>query len=297
MSASILVPTLLACLGFGAGTAMMKHGMATRFPALTLRGALRDRRVIVEAILRNKIWTAGALINLAGGVFQILALSRGDITLVQPLVNMNIVLTVGAGVFLMGERVSRREAAGVVVVVLGAVLLGLSAGTPSVAVVDRGALRALFVGVVALATLLGLSLRSKRPPLAIEVGLALMAGCLFGLGFAYVKVVTIEIAELGRGGLPPPAALAGFLLGDFALWMILAANLAAFFLMQGAFSHGRVSVVSPLTTIAAILIPVVAGIFVFHEAVGPLRASGIAAVVAGTALLALPSGSPRPRPS
>lgn len=291
---SFVLPTLLACLAFGIGTAMMKHGVATKIPGISLARATKEWRSVLSAVLANRLWLGGLAASLAGGLFQVVALSRGELSLVQPLVNLNVAITVGAGVALMGERVSRREGAGLAVILAGAVLLGMSATDPGDPVVDRRALWILFAAAVILCLAVGAALVTRRGASA-ELGLAALAGILFGLAIAFVKVLSMEVAGIveavGASAGPGAAraavfAAAAHLARSPATWIVVAANLVAFVALQAAFSHGRVAVVSPVTTILSVLVPVIAGIVVLSEDPGWLRWAGIVSTVVGTVVLA-----------
>jgi drug/metabolite transporter (DMT)-like permease len=286
-----LIYTALACLGFGVGTTMMKHGMASEFPKVSLATFLKEWKSILFAILKNKVWVFGVIINITGGLFNVMALASGEITLVQPLVNLNIVITVLAGVLILKERISRLEISGVMVVILGAILLGMTVSAGGSPTMVKSMLM-LLTGIVTVycIAMAGYLSVSKNGFIALEFGLATIAGMLFGLGFAYIKVATITSDAILKdaGGLTASAVLS--IVVSYPVIVVILANIFATIAQQGAFSHGRVALVSPVTTIFAVVTPVVSGAIVFGEQVGLLRGAGIALVMFGTALFSLKSG-------
>ena len=272
--------TLLACLGFGVGAALQKHGVTKKLPRLSFATLRDDWRGVLRAFASNWTWWLGVLTSLSGGVFLILALAHGEISVVQPLVNLNILVAILAGVLALGERLSRVEWAGALAMVGGAVLLSVGAGA---AVAPPAGFEATVLvltasGVAAVAGILAATRTGRFRP---EILFAAAGGLTFGLANVHMKVLTLHLAGLS-GGLGPLAAAA---LADWALWGVIAANGAGFLFFQMALSNGRVSVVNTLNTIGSVVLPVASGFAAFGERPGAARVAGIAVVVAGTALL------------
>lgn len=279
-----LVFTLLACVGFGVGSALQKHGMATKLPKLSLSRLVHDLPGVLGAVFKNWIWVAGLGLNLLGGLCMIVALNTGELSVVQPLVNVNVLIAMLAGVLWLHERLSRTEWVAAAVLLTGAAILVLAGATgapgpgPSV---DEGRvawLSAGCLGLVALLALLGRLARTTSP----EAFLAVSAGLLFGLSGVYIKLAGVH---LGDPSARPLLDVAGAVASDWAVWGLIVLNVVGFVLYQAAFSHGRVAIVSPLTTNATAVLPVVAGLVAFGEPMGPGKLVGVLVIVAGTTLL------------
>ncbi|RJO65061.1 MAG: hypothetical protein C4523_16765 [Myxococcales bacterium] len=281
-----LVWTILACIGFGVGGAMQKHGMAAKLPKLSFGALWRDWRRILATMLRNWIWLVGVAVNLIGAAFMVLAIDAGEISVVQPLLNVNVVLAMLIGVVALHERLSAAEWAGAAVLMLGATLLSTASGDAASVGIAAGAVKAeaifwmsaVCVGVVVLLASSGRVTRGRITP---EPFLALGAGLLFGLGTVCLKVLTLRLGEATGAWYE----LTWQAIGDWPLWGLIATNLVGFVLFQMAFSYGRVAVVSPLSTNASMVLPVVAGTAALGEPMGWLKAAGIAVVAIGTTLL------------
>lgn len=280
-----LVFTLLACLGFGVGSAMQKHGMATKLPKLTLARLVHDLPAVLGVVFKNWIWLGGLLLNLAGGLCMIVALTTGEISVVQPLVNVNVLIAMLAGVVVLGERLAPMEWLAASVLLAGAALLVLTGvGTPSVVAptFDEGRVAWLSLGCLGVVAALGLAAKLARGKLNPEVVLALAAGLLFGLSGVCIKVAGLHVTALAGG---PWLDLAWALATDWSAWGVIVLNVVAFVMYQAAFSHGRVAIVSPLTTNATAVLPVVAGLAAFGEPLGPGKLAGVVVIVVGTSLL------------
>ncbi len=276
-----LVYVLLACAGLGAGAAMQKHGMATRLPELSMGTLVRDLGRVVRTVVRSPIWVLGGALNLAGAGCLVLAIDAGELSVVQPLTNLNLVVSVVAGVLVLRERLSTGERVGVASLVAGGVLLSLSGlrGAPPPAVVPAAVL--LWSGGGCLAVVLALHLAARVRPARIgpELALGISSGLLYGVGVVCLKALTSRVHGLS------PAAAAWMAVASLPLWGILAANAVAYAFEQLAFSHGRVAVVDPLCTGGGGLVPVAVGAAALGERIDLLRAAGLVVLGSGLALL------------
>lgn len=272
--------TLLACLGFGVGAALQKHGVSKRLPRLSFATLRDDWRVVLRGFASNWTWWLGVLTSLTGGLFLILALAHGEISVVQPLVNLNILVAILAGVLFLGERLSPVEWAGALAMVGGAGLLSVGAGPAVVPPpgFETPALVLTAIGVLVIGAFLVATRVNRWPP---EVLFAAAGGLTFGLANVHLKVLTIHLGGVtgGLGGMVGAAAT------DWALWGVVAANGVGFVCFQMALSNGRVSVVNTLNTIGSVVLPVASGFVAFGEQPIAARVAGIAIVVAGTAML------------
>lgn len=264
--------TLLACLCFGSGAALQKHGVATRLPPLSLHSLIRDWRSILRALFLNRFWLLGGFANICGSVFMILAVNSGEISVVQPLINANVLVAILAGVLLLKERLSRVEWVGASMLLSGAAMVALSADTQvEFAGYDPYGLCLISLICAALASILPLATRmlGRGNP---EPFLAVSAGLWFGLSTVFLKVLTMSVWDW-------------WIVFEWSLWALIAVNVVGFILYQMAFSHGRVSLVSPLTTIASMVPPVIVGLLTMSEEAHPLKLWGITVVAVGTILL------------
>jgi uncharacterized membrane protein len=263
---------------------MQKHGVATRLPRLTWETLRRDWIGIVRALLGNWLWLAGILVGFTGAVMFAVALAIGELTIVQPLVNLNMLVAMAIGVFILGERLARGEWVGGLLMIIGAAVLGLSLGGVEAIVQTRTGVAAGVRGLSAVgiaSVLLVMSLARLIPSFRKELAYALAGGLSFGLGNMLLKTASLSLSEAAPGIVAGAMAL----ILDWATWGVVAGNAVGFVLFQMAFSHGRVSVVNPLNTISSSLLPVAAGFAVYGERSDLLRVLGIVVVLAGTAVL------------
>jgi len=263
-----LLQAIVASTTLTIGLYVLK-GAAVRLPSLDGGGRAW------LAMVRDPAWLAGVALQTAGYALYVYALTDAPLSLVHTVLNGGVALFVVLSVVGLGERATPSEWLGVGVTLVALLLLGISLGDEeSVAAAPRGEL-AFSLATTALAMLAVVADRSERR----AIGSAVASGLLLGLGSVYAK----DLAS---------APSVGAALTSAALPLSLVANLAGFGLMQWAFQAGRGLVVMPLFSCLSNLVPVVAGVVVFGEALpdhgvaAVLRPLAFALALGGTALLA-----------
>ncbi len=292
-----LIYTLIAATFFGLGAAMQKHGMATEFPKIGLREFLKNWRNIIKTLFANKLWLAGFAAGPIGGAFLFQAMSDGEISVIQPLMNVGMLVTVFTGVLALKERLKPREWFAVTILLGGAVLLSVVSGEESTSAILYRNLWFLIAATILLGGLLVAAMAVGKGRLSVEFVMAALAGFGFGLGVITIKVLTEKAgAHFGEFDVLKGEQWA-WMIRTAYFWVMLVVEVLGFLFFQAALSHGRVALVSPITTIASVLVPVAAGYFVFGESIGALKGIGIVVVIVGTTMLAgreEKSASPQP---
>lgn len=84
---------------------------------------------LLKRLAHRRRWIAGTALGAAGWGLQALALTLAPLTVVQPALALTLVVLLAVGVRVLGERVGRREVAGVLAVAAG--IAGLGAVAPA----------------------------------------------------------------------------------------------------------------------------------------------------------------------
>lgn len=281
---SCVIVTILSCVLFSVGTAMQKHGISTSFPKITLRELGKRGGEILLALGKNWLWTVGVIFWFFGWVLHFQALGMGHISLVQPLMNSQIFVVVLIGVLILKEKIVPYEWLGVGILVGGAVLLSFSAtGKEGELEIMEGPLYIL-TGVI-FVLIFSLTFATSRIKGSLwEVALAIIAGLLFSIGAIYMKATTSLIREGMDFTLSSPEVWFKVLTTPYFLGVIIA-GASGFVITQGAFSHGRAAIVTPIITTVSMLVPVVAAILIFKEEITLLRGMGLLVIMIGALLL------------
>jgi drug/metabolite transporter (DMT)-like permease len=224
-------------------------------------------------LARHKSWLAGVAAIIVSFLLQVAALNFGQLAAVQPVVILELPLTlIGASLFL-GASMRRREwlAAGLLTVGVAAVITGLSprGGASRVAaltwIVGIGASAGVIVALVVAGR------RFDGPRRGALIGAA--TGVDFGLTAALMKAMTHALA----------AGLLG-VLTSWATYAMAAAGISAMFLMQNALQAGRLVTAQPGVTLLDPVTAIIWGTVGFHE-----HTSGgfmLAVAVAGGVIMA-----------
>lgn len=211
---------------------------------------------LILHLLRRPVWLAGIGSVIAGFLLQAAALSNGQISVVEPLLIMELPVTLVFSSLVFHSRLGGREWGTSVVMTAGlaGVLLFLAprAGTSThVSGFAWGVGIAANLLVVAAAVLWARRGRSAAGQAAV---LGIATGCGFGLTAALIKGVTEAYAQ-------------GFavLFTSWQLYAMVAAGIGSMFLLQSAVNSGRLLAAQPGFTLADPVVSVAWGVFVFDE--------------------------------
>lgn len=237
---------------------------------------------LLGRLLRRPRWLLGLVASVVGLGLHIGALSVGELSIVQPLLVLELPLAVLGSALFLGQRLTARDLSAIAVLGVGLVLFVAFLG-PS------GGRR---LGVPALTWVLGVT------------GVVVVVAALTVWGW--------HRADDTRGGLLSAAAGAGYgltgvffatagavlqdggvgaLVTSWPLWAAVVSGGASFYLLQNALAAGNLVAVDPGITLANPLVAVAWGLLVFEERartgwalVGTV--AGAALLVAGVVLLA-----------
>jgi len=239
-------------------------------------------RLIMD-LLRNPIWFLGIL--MAGFGLQAAALSSGPLAEVEPILIIELPITLLLVGAVYGQRLQGREwtaAAAMTAGLAGLLYFAAPAGGSSLRV--RWSVWAIGIGVslVAIGALVELGRRGSSIRRAALLGVA--AGSTFGLTAAFIKAVT-------------NAASAHGLVAIFRTWQtyaMVAAGGFTMFLLQSALNAGPLVAAQPGLTAANPVLAFLWGVLVFGESVRSefyLLLAAAAAGVVGWAVFRLSHSS------
>ncbi|MBV9513166.1 MAG: DMT family transporter [Mycobacteriaceae bacterium] len=210
---------------------------------------------MVTALVRKRLWWMGTGVAVAGYVCQALALTRGSLLVVQPLLVSSLLFALPLSARLAGRRVTRSEwcwavtltAALAVFVLMARPHQGLYRGQElawSVAI-------AVIAPIVVFCVAFGARSTGRRRAMLIAVAV----GALFGVTAVLTKLVVFELAEEG--------ALAVLTLP--ALYLLATLGVCAVVLQQSAFHAGALQMSVPTMLVLEPVVAVLLGALVLNE--------------------------------
>ena len=237
-------------------------------------------RLLVD-LAHRPLWQLGVAANVAAYGLQFLALGRGSLVLVQPLLVSALLFALPLGALLSRARLHRREWIGAVAIVAGlSSFLSVAAPARGRTTISFGAW-AFLAAACTVPIVVVVAASRHRDERQRAMLLAAGAGLLFALMAALTKVN----ASLARAGLRE-------LLGHWPPYALLAVGGAAVLVVQSAYQAGPLSASLPVIMVVEPLASVGIGTYLFHEQLGrhglaPLaEIAGLAAIVAGIVVLA-----------
>jgi len=269
-----LASAVLSALGTNLSF-LLKHRGAVAAPDVDIRHPLRS----AIGLFRSKYWTIGWLIAAVAFAAHVAALTLLPLSLAQAVLSGGFVLLAVLAERYFGFSLGRRQWCGVVLVAVALTMLGLTGGAGHEEHADYSvSALVLFEGAaIALGLLLVLSHRVERVRGQQGVLLGAAAGLAFGVSDVAVKVVSGDVL----GGLPWIA-------------LALAAAIGAFFASARSLQVGEGVSVIAVTSVAANMSAILAGVVVFGDPMGDdaleviARSAAFVMVLAGAALMPAP---------
>lgn len=264
VGASVVLLAVGAAAAY-AVAANLKHASAGQVPdaqALTGRSIAR----FVRATVTHRLWLLSIGVDLIGAGLQVLALRRGALAVVQPLLVTGLVIALVLRAR-SGGRVRRAEVGWGAVLTLTLAAFFVVAGvtqTGAATVDPRPAAVAAVCGVLLAGSCLAVARR--RPGRA---GSAAVLGVAVGVVNASTAAMLKALTTVAHHGLLAVVA-------SWQLYVLLVLVGSALLLNQLAFQAGPLSASLPMISSVDPLVSVVIGVFVFDERVR----HGLAAVAA-----------------
>lgn len=219
---------------------VLKHHAADRMPSGDTTGSEAGRFArFLGSMVSNPLWLISLVADIGGLVLQILALSRGAISVVQPMLTMALVFALVMDHISRRTRFSLREIATALSLVSGLVLFLWASGATVPRGPDAAGRRtpAIIVGVVlvVLVVVCLLVARRARPTIkAASLGVAVAA--IYACTAALIKTSSKIYTHRGLDQL----------LLSWQLWSLIIAGALGMVLTQKAFQAGPLAMSLPV---------------------------------------------------
>ncbi|GHH75117.1 hypothetical protein GCM10018793_17640 [Streptomyces sulfonofaciens] len=278
----ILALCSACCLGFGF---VLQQNAAQRAP---LRDFLSWRLILDLA--HSPRWLGGIGLMICGMALGAVALGRGEISLVEPLLATNLLFALALSRHQTKQPLGRQGWSGLGLLA-GGVTAFILAGQPQGGDAVPDPLRHWLIIGLMVGGALALTAVAKRKPLAAgPVLLAVAGGLLYGVQDALTRVCGERLAH---GGWPA-------VFGSWQPYAMITLGVVSLILVQSAFETAPLRMSLPALTATQPLAGIACGVGFLgdrlHTDVGALawEAGGLASIVAGIVLLglhpAMPSG-------
>jgi drug/metabolite transporter (DMT)-like permease len=267
--------TVIAAMLLGVGFVLQQHA-AAKLPCSYLH-----LRLIAE-LLRQRIWLGGIAVMVVGQGLSAWGLGHLSLTVSEPLLATNLIFALLLAAPISGEVPRRTELVGAVLLCSGVAALSASRSVRALSEtfgsVSHWPAAAIIAGVAAALAIVGRGGPRKLRATLTGAG----GGLLLGIADALTRR-SVEILD-GHG--------VGALATTWSGYAVIGTAAIGLWLVQSAFSAGPLHASLPAITAAEPLAGMTLGVLVFGDVVHvtplllALQAAGIAAMVAGTVLVA-----------
>jgi drug/metabolite transporter (DMT)-like permease len=236
---------------------------------------------LIKNLVRRPLWLASIATMLASFLLQAAGLGLGTLAAIEPLLVLELPLTLIGGRYFLGGHLGRREWSAIAVMTAATIgLIGFldPAGGGGTRVGWLVWLVAIAITAAPVGAAFQVARRSQSAGRRAGV-LGIGAGLSFGLAAALIKGMTEQFSSSGVAGI----------LTAWQLYAAGAAGLLAFWMDQNANNAGRLAAAQPGITLGDPYVAIAWGAVVFHEtmrggawlaaAVGCGLAMSVAAVV------------------
>jgi drug/metabolite transporter (DMT)-like permease len=294
----VVLVALASALAYAVASVLQQRAAAAQPSERSLRLAL------VLSLARQPLWLIGMVASGVGLLLQLMALDRGSLTVVQPLLVCGLIFALPINAIGVQRRgLTRREWLAAAAVTAGIALFVASAG-PGGGKPDASPLGwAVVVGVVtAILVLAAVVARSVGGPTRALV-LAAAAGAANALSAAFTKSVAHGAAAAMGGGLLHVAAV---LAARWSVYALAVSLVVVVVFVQSAYQAGPISWSLPALTAVNPVAAVLIGVTVLHEhmrlglaacageLVGLVVAAGGVLALGTSTALSVPFSAPRP---
>ncbi len=257
--------TLLSGILSGIGHSIQRYGL-DKLPELSPRAFYQRHIRLLISLFTTPIWLLGAVLAVSGALMRWQAFSLGDISYLKPLTNINILIVIVVGILFLGELIRRFEWFGIAALLIGVFTLSVLAQERYIE--SYNVFWYIISTIVCLTLVVIFALIGSQPNRTTrekELVFALSSGLLYGIATIYLKAMTIEVIQiLGFFSVLNPLSLL-ILITRPSFWLYLISSVVAYFLLQCAYSHRRVSVAFPVNNSLSTLVPIIIAVLVFDD--------------------------------
>jgi len=212
----------------------------------------------------------------------LLAVSLGQVSLVGAMAGTGLVSMIVFSRFILKDSVSRNEVAGVILILISAVFIGLFAQNTSQTVIEIRLLSIKLIIVSSVYIALWFVFLRKKKALCITLGG--FAGALGGFVSQFQKISTS--ATVNGHIVTSTVSGAGSVINFYTLFWVLL-SMSSMIILQFAHKNGRPLHVIPSFSANFILVPVIGGVTCFGEQLHPVQWAGVFIILIAVILITI----------
>jgi drug/metabolite transporter (DMT)-like permease len=259
---SIIVLSIASAASYGFAAVLQQHAAIRQPPELSVRMGLLVR------LARRPMWLVGNALDGVGYLLQFLALRRGSLVLVEPLLVLSLVFALPVAAWLDHRKISTSDIGSTIGIMGGlALFLGVASPGPGHPHASVEAWTVLTLSIAVACGVMVLGARGGSRPRA-----AVLLGAGSGTAFGYVAALTERTGHILNHGFVHTLA-------TWEPYGLLVGGVVALLLTQSAFHAGALRLSLPTLTVAQPLVAVIIGLGLFGESVNGRGLAPVAEVI------------------
>jgi drug/metabolite transporter (DMT)-like permease len=279
------------------GTALQKKA-AVALPKIETQSGKQN----IKNFLSNKIWLLGWILTTIQWYIALFAMPLLPLSLFSSLMGVNLTILAIFSYFYLKEPITWKERGGIVAIITGVVVLGLTTQEQSgtISLVQMGVYigsfpaitytMILFIGVTT-----PILLSRARKYAYGDITFGITTGFLMAIGQIYSKAIMSGFVE----GEVLLATISNLI---WWIWILLVGigNIGSMVTMQFGFQKGKAVIVATLAQVLALVLGVLGGIIIFNEWDGlaleiiGIKLTAVGAILVGIVILSLRTKNPTP---
>nr|MDO8117844.1 hypothetical protein [Candidatus Sigynarchaeota archaeon] len=161
---------------------------------LAIGGEYQGIKRVFKSIT-TPLWLLGFIMNVSTFPLTILAISMGFLSIIMPLNNFGLLILVIFGRAYLKERISKIELAGISILALGCIILGMFYPTENTTPVIEPVAIVIFVILISIIPVIVFAITRIK-----ALGLGLVAGVIMSIVVIIAKLLTLELVHTPFGG-------------------------------------------------------------------------------------------------
>lgn len=248
----------------------------------------KDPRFMIS-LVKSPLWILGLILQVILGalVFYFVSIIFIGPALVPGLMAAGLIVLAVGSVKILKEKLGKEEILGILLMIAGIMLIGLSELSIDVFVfniLDTGFIfRLIMFTIIILSLAIGLEIMHRKHANYKGVILAIEAGLILSINTIWASPGTTVVTHLINGIIVGAEIIFGIIIGIFLL-VIMAIGIT---IGQIALKYGQASVLAPLTNVPIQIIPLIAFFLIFLAV--PASILSIIFVIVGFILIIISS--------
>ncbi|MHA1293966.1 MAG: hypothetical protein ACTSQJ_15025 [Promethearchaeota archaeon] len=273
-----IILALIATFCFNLAIIFQKKGLTQGLPEIKFDEGIISILESFKEFFKNKSWIFGFFLGIIGWFPYIIAMALVGILVVQPIVSVGLIVFVIAAKKILNERVSIFEVCAIGMLAIAPILIAFA----GILQADIDLYKFVIPLLIFLTIFISISIscflisKSKRGTQFEGLFIMFTGAILYALGAIFTNILAEAIVLAKINPLFFWEIIFGifwfaFASSYFHLWLFLGFwgmvffNVFSVIFYQSAFQKGKAIIMFPILNSFALLIPILAGLLVFHQ--------------------------------